>query len=150
MWSVGRLVRGVVLGGLWVTLAGARCPVLAQALNNVVRPASNANAAVFTPPAGLASGYSVSIRSDWNRPGVMQICAIDGGEDGTPNLYLRWSPARETEIAVEGNCPAKYRTALARMYSTATHAILVPLPKAGDGEVALALEDQPWKVRVSP
>ena len=70
--------------------------------------------------------------------------------NGTPNLYLRWSPARDTEIAVEGNCTAAYRTALARMYSTVTHAILIPLPKAGDGEVALALEDQPWKVRVSP
>ena len=40
MWSVGRLVRGVVLGGLWLTLAGASCPVLAQALNNLVRPAA--------------------------------------------------------------------------------------------------------------
>ncbi len=35
---------------------------------------------MFTPPAGLASGYSIAIRSDWNRPGAMQICAIDGGE----------------------------------------------------------------------
>jgi hypothetical protein len=43
-----------------------------------------------------------------------------------------------------------YRKALARMYSTATHAVVMPLPKAGEGELALALEDQPWKVRVSP
>ena len=203
MWSVGRLVRGVGFGGLWLSMTGATRPVVAQALNNVVRPAANANASVFTPPAGLASGYTVRIRSDWNRSGVMQICAIDGGEtiqgrltwtganyvgvlrreskytecgvhdagtcivsvtgsgdvqvsgqvnndDGTPNLYLRWSPARDTEIAVEGSCTAAYRAALARMYSTVTHAILIPLPKAGDGEVALALEDQPWKVRVSP
>lgn len=203
MWSVGGLVRGVGFGGLWLSMAGAWCPVAAQALSNVVRPAANANASVFTPPAGLASGYTVTIRSDWNRPGVMQICAIDGGEtvsgrltwtgakyvgvlrreskyiecgvhgaatctvyvtgsgdvqvsgqvsndEGAPTLYLRWSPARDTHIAVEGNCPAKYRTALARMYSTVTHAVLIPLPKAGDGEVALALEDQPWKVRVSP
>ena len=203
MWSVGRLVRGVGVGGLCLNMAGATRPVLAQTLSNVVRPAPNSNASVFTPPAGLASGYSIAIRSDWNRPGAMQICAIDGGESvwgrltwtgsnyvgvlrreskytecgvhgaetcivnltgsgdvqvsgqvsydaGAPNLYLRWSPARDTRITVEGNCPAKYRTALARMYSTVTHAIVIPLPKAGDGEVALALEDQPWKVRVSP
>jgi hypothetical protein len=202
MWSAGRLVRGVGFGGLWLSMAGAS-PVAAQALNNVVRPAAKANASVFTPPAGLASGYSITIRSDWNRPEVMQICAIDGGESvrgrltwtganyvgvlrresrytecgvhgaetcvvsvtgsgdvqvagqvsydaGTPSLYLRWSPARDTRIAVEGNCAATYRTALARMYRTVTHAIVIPLPKAGDGEVALALEDQPWKVRVSP
>ena len=203
MWSVGRLVRGVGFGGLWLSMAAAGKPLMAQALNNVVRPASNANASVFTPPAGLASGYTVTIRSDWNRPGVMQLCAIDGGEsvagrltwtganyvgvlrreskytecgvhgaetcivnvtgsgdvqvsgkvtseDGVPNLYLRWSPARDTQIEVAGNCPAKYRAALARMYSTVTHAVVIPLPKAGDGEVALALDDQPWKVRVSP
>jgi hypothetical protein len=203
MLSVGRWVRGVAVGGLGLSMAGAGCPVSAQALNNVVRPSANANGSVFTPPAGLASGYTITIRSDWNRPGVMQICAIDGGEsvtgrvtwtgakyvgvlrreskytecgvhgaatcivnvigsgdvqvsgqvsndDGTPNLYLRWSPARDTQIAVEGNCPAKYRSALARMYNTVTHAVFIPLPKAGDGEVAMALEDQPWKVRVSP
>ena len=203
MWSVGRLVRGVGFGGLWLSMTGAGRPVVAQALNNVVRPASSANASVFTPPAGLASGYNITVRSDWNRPGVMQVCAIDGGESvsgrltwtganyvgvlrresryvecgvhgagtctvsltgsgdvqvsgqvnnegGAPTLYLRWSPARDTRIAVEGSCPAKYRAALARMYSTVTHAVLIPLPKAGDGEMALALEDQPWKVRVSP
>jgi len=203
MWSVGRMVRGVGLGGLSLGVAGWCHPAAAQVLNNVVRPASNANASVFTPPAGLASGYSVTIRSDWNRPDVMQICAVDGGEAvsgrltwtgaayvgvfrreskyaecgvhgagrcvvtvvgsgdvqvsgevtddaGVPNLYLRWSPARDTEVEVEGNCPAAYRKALARMYSTATHAVMMPLPKAGEGEVALALDDQPWKVRVSP
>ena len=203
MWSVGRWVRGVGIGGLWLSMEGAMRPVVAQALNNVVRPSANANTSVFTPPAGLASGYNITIRSDWNRPGIMQICAIDGGESvqgrltwtgaayvgvlrreskytecgvhgaetcvvyvtgsgdvqvsgqvsydaGRPNLYLRWSPARDTRIVVEGNCPAKYRTALARMYSTVTHAILTPLPKAGDDEVTLGLEDQPWKVRVSP
>jgi hypothetical protein len=203
MWSVGRMVRGVGLGSLWLSLGGWCHPAIAQVLNNVVRPASNANASVFPPPAGLASGYSVTIRSDWNRPGVMQICAVDGGEAvtgrltwtgasyvgvfrreskytecgvhgaeqcvvtvagsgdvqvsgevkddaGVPNLYLRWSPARDTEVEVEGSCPVSYRKALSRMYSTATHAVLMPLPKAGEGEVALALEDQPWKVRVSP
>ena len=203
MWSVGGLVRGVGLFALWLGMSGAGRPVRAQALNNVVRPTSNPNASVFTPPAGLASGYDVTIQSDWNRPGIMQACAIDGGEsvsgrltwtgtnyvgvlrreskytecgvhgattcivsisgsgdvqvsgrvsneEGTPNLYLRWSPARDTRIAVEGNCPAKYRSALARMYNTVTHAVLMPLPRAGDGEVALALEDQPWRVRISP
>lgn len=203
MWSVGRLVRGVGLGGLWLASSGVCRPAMAQALNNVVRPASNANASVFTPPAGLASGYSVTIRSDWNRPGIMQLCAIDGGEsvsgrvtwtgasyvgvlrreskysecgvhgaetcivnvvgsgdvqvsgqvtteDGVATLNLRWSPARDTRIDVAGTCPQNYRTALARMYSTVTHAVLIPLPRAGDGEVALALDDQPWKVRVSP
>lgn len=203
MWSVGGLVRGVGIGALGLSMAGAGRPVVGQALNNVVRPASNANASVFTPPAGLASGYNVTIRSDWNRPGIMQMCAIDGGEtvsgrltwtganyvgvmrreskytecgvhgaetcivsvagsgdvqvsgqvssdNGIPNLYLRWSPARDTRIAVEGNCPAKYRSALARLYNTVTHAVLIPLPRVGDGDVALALEDQPWRVRVSP
>ena len=203
MWSVGRLVRGVGFGALWLCITGPLRPVQAQALNNVVRPTASANTSVFTPPAGLASGYSITIRSDWNRSGVMQICAIDGSEsiqgrvtwtganyvgvlrreskytecgvhgagncivsvtgsgdvqvsghvsndDGTPNLYLRWSPARDTRIDVEGSCPAAYRTALGRMYSTVTHAVLIPLPKAGDGEVALELEDQPWKVQVSP
>ena len=203
MWSVGRMVRGVVVGGLWLGVAGWCRPVVAQVLNNVVRPASNANASVFTPPAGLASGYLVTVRSDWNRPDVMQICAVDGGEsvtgrltwtgaayvgvfrresqysecgvhgaeqcvvhvtgsgevqvsgevtneEGVQYLYMRWSPARDTEVTVEGNCPVPYQKALARLYSTATHAVVMPLPKAGEGELALALEDQPWKVRVSP
>lgn len=203
MWSVGRMVRGVVVGGLWLGMAGWWRPLAAQVLNNVVRPASNANASVFTPPAGLASGYSVTIRSDWNRRDALQVCAVDGGEsvtgrltwtgaayvgvlrreskytecgvhgseqcvvtvvgsgdvqvsgevtnsNGAQNLYLRWSPARDTEVTVEGTCPVAYRRALARMYSTATHAVLMPLPKAGEGELVLALEDQPWKVRVSP
>ncbi len=203
MRSVGRMVRGVGLGGLWLGMAGVFCPVLAQALNNVVRPATNANAGVFTPPAGLASGYTITILSDWNRADVMHLCAVEGGESvtgrltwtgvayvgvlrrkskysecgvhgpdlctvsvagsgdvqvsgevtneaGGPLLDLRWSPARDTEVAVEGSCPARYRRALAQMYRTATHAVSVPLPKAGEGEVSLALEAQPWKVLVSP
>jgi len=203
MRSVGRMVRGVGLGGLWLGMAGVFCPVLAQALNNVVRPAINANAGVFTPPAGLASGYTITIHSDWNRADVMHLCAVEGGESvtgrltwtgvayvgvlrreskyrecgvhgpdlctvsvagsgdvqvsgevmneaGGPLLDLRWSPARDTEVAVEGSCPARYRRALAQMYRTATHAVSIPLPKAGEGEVSLALEAQPWKVLVSP
>jgi hypothetical protein len=203
MWSVGSVVRGVVVGGLWLSMAGVCRPVAAQALNNVVRPASNVNATVFTPPAGLASGYRVEIRSDWNRRAVIQVCSITGGEtvsgrlswtgaayvgvlrressyaecgvhgpetcqvtvtgsgdvqvsgevtseNGASELYLRWSPARDTRVVVAGTCPAQYRSALERMYRTTTHAVLMPLPKAGGGEVSLALEDQPWKVRVSP
>lgn len=203
MWSVGSVVRGVVIGGLWLSVAGVSRPVAAQALNNVVRPASNANSSVFTPPAGLASGYDVEILSDWNRRDIIQVCPISGGEtvsgrltwtgasyvgvlrresryaecgvhgpetcqvtvagsgdvqvsgevtneNGASGLYLRWSPARDIRVAVTGTCPAQYRSALERMYRTTTHAVLVPLPKAGGGEVSLALEDQPWKVRVSP
>ena len=198
MSSVGRMVRGVGFGGLWLSVTGVFRPVLAQALNNVVRPTSNANASVFTPPAGLASGYTVHIRSDWNRPDAIQICPIEGGEtvtgrltwtgatyvgvlrrvskyaecgvhgsetcrvsvtgsgdvqvsgevtseDGAFVLYLRWSPARDTEVNVDGSCAERYQKALARMYRTVTHAVLIPLPKAGDGEVALALEDQPFR-----
>lgn len=203
MWSAGGLVRGVGVGGLCLSLAGAWCPAGAQALNNVVRPTSNANASVFTPPAGLASGYTISIRSDWNRPGVLQACAVEGGETiagrltwtgasyvgvlrreskyaecgfhgadkcsasvvgsgdvqvagqvtsdgGASTLYLRWSPARDTRVTVDGNCPASYRSALARLYGTVTHAVVMPLPRAGDGELSLVLDDQPWKVQVSP
>ncbi len=203
MWSVGRMVRGVGAGVLGSFLAGTHRPVLAQALNNVVRPSANANASVFTPPAGLASGYTVMLRSDWNRSDVIQICAVAGGEtvagrltwtgatyvgvlrrdskyaecgvhgaetcsvsvagsgdvqvsgevknvDGALMLYLRWSPARDTQVLVEGSCPVRYRKALAQMYRTATHAVLMPLPRVGQDELALALEDQPWKVRVSP
>lgn len=203
MWSVGRMVRGVSWGGLCFSMMGVCRPAVAQALNNVVRPTSHANASVFTPPAGLASGYAVHIRSDWNRPDAVQVCPIRGGETVTGRLawtgatyvgvlrreskyaecgvhgpekcsvsvtgsgdvqvsgvvttegggfvlYLRWSPARDTEVRVEGSCPERYQTALARMYRTVTHAVLIPLPRAGDAEVALALEDQPWMVRVSP
>lgn len=203
MRSVGRMVRGVGLGGLWLSLAGVCRPAVAQVLNSVVRPTSNANASVFTPPTALASGYTVLIRSDWSRPDAISICPLQGGEtvtgrltwtgaayvgvlrreskyaecgvhgpttcsvsfrgsgdvqasgevtrdEGAPVLYLRWSPARDTEVDVEGSCPVQYRRALERMYRTATHAVLIPLPKAGDGEIALTLEDQPWKVRVSP
>ncbi len=82
--------------------------------------------------------------------GDVQVSGEVKDDEGAPALYLRWSPARDTEVEVEGSCPASYRKALARMYSTATHAVLMPLPKAGEGEVALALDDQPWKVRVSP
>jgi hypothetical protein len=197
------MVRGVVAGGLWLGFAGGWSRLTAQGLNNVVRPASNANASVFTPPAGLASGYTITIRSDWNRPGVMQLCAIQGGEtvsgrltwtgatyvgvlrresrytecgvhgaescivnlvgsgdvqvagqvtndDSVPTLHLRWSPARETRIDIQGSCPADYRNALVRMYRTVTHAVVIPLPRAGDAELSLALDDQPWKVQVSP
>ena len=203
MWSAGGWVRGVGAGVVGLILTGLSRPILAQALNNVVRPAANANASVFTPPAGLASGYTVLIQSDWNRSDVIQICSIDGGEtvagrltwtgasyvgvlrreskytecgvhgaetcivtlagsgdvqvsgevanaDGAPTLYLRWSPARETKVVIEGSCALQYRKALAKMYRTVTHAVLMPLPRAGGGEMALALEDQPWKVRVSP
>ncbi len=203
MRSVGRMVRGVGLGGLWLSMAAVCRPAVAQALNNVVRPAANANASVFTPPAGLASGYTVQILSDWNRRDAIQICEISGGEtvtgrlswtgaayvgvlrreskyaecgvhgpetcsvsvigsgdvqvsgevtndNGAPGLYLRWSPARDTKVDVEGTCSAQYRNALARMYRAATHAVVIPLPKAGHSEIALALDDQPWKVRVSP
>lgn len=203
MWSVGSVVRGVGFGGVWLSMAAISNSVEAQALNNVVRPTSNVNASVFTPPAGLASGYTVEIRSDWNRVDVVQVCPIRGGEtvsgrlswtgaayvgvlqresryaecgvhgaetcsvtvsgsgdvqvsgevtsEGTGSvLYLRWSPARDTSIDIGGTCPASYRNALERMYRTVTHAVLVPLPKAGDGEVVVALEDQPWQVRVSP
>ncbi len=203
MWSVGRMVRGVVMVGAYFGVAGLENLLVAQALNNIVRPTVNAHASVFTPPAGLASGYTVLIRSDWNRPGVIQVCPVDGTEtvsgrlswtgsayvgvlrressyaecgvhgpanctvkvagsgdvqvsgavtsdDGTPALALRWSPARDTRIDVEGTCPAHYRKALERMYSTVTHSVLIPLPLAGQGEITLALEDQPWSVRVSP
>jgi len=203
MWSVGRMVHGVGLGGLWLCMAAVCRPVMAQALNNVVRPATNANVGVFTPPAGLASGYTIAIHSDWNRADVMHLCAVEGGESvtgrltwtgvayvgvlrresrytecgvhgpemctvnvvgsgdvqvsgevmseaGGPLLDLRWSPARDTEVMVEGSCPARYRRALAQMYRTATHTVSIPLPKAGGGEVSLALEAQPWKVQVSP
>ena len=203
MRSAGRMVRGGVAGGVWLGLSGVWSHLAAQALSNVVRPSASANASVFTPPAGLASGYSIIIHSDWNRPGVMQVCSIEGGEtisgrltwtgatyvgvlrresrytecgvhgaescivhvvgsgdvqvagqvtneDGVPNLYLRWSPARETRIEVEGNCPAAYRNALSRMYRTVTHAVVIPLPRAGSAGLSLALDDQPWKVQVSP
>ena len=203
MRSVGRLVRGVGFGGLWLSMAGVCRPAAAQALNNVVRPTASANASAFTPPAGLASGYTVRILSDWSRPDAIKICPLQGGEtvsgrlswtgaayvgllrreskysecgvhgpetcsvsvsgsgevqasgevttdNGAPALYLRWSPARDIEVVVEGSCPERYRKALARMYRTETHAVLLPLPRAGDGEITQALEDEPWKVRVSP
>lgn len=202
MWSAGSLVRSVGLGVIALAMGAAR-PAMGQALGNVMLPAANPNASIFTPPVGLASGYDISIRSDWNRPGVVQACAVEGGEtivgrltwtgasyvgvlqrdsryaecgmhgneactvdlqgsgevqvagdvrneEGSSMLYLRWSPARETQVTVAGGCAASYREALARMYRTVTHVVAVPLPKAGEPAVSLALEDQPWVVSVSP
>ena len=63
--------------------------------------------------------------------GDVQVSGQVNNDEGTPNLYLRWSPARDTEIAVEGNCTAAYRTALARMYSTVTHADTDPAAEGG-------------------
>jgi hypothetical protein len=70
-------------------------------------------------------------------------------ENGTA-LELRWSPARGTRVAVEGDCPKAYRDGLARLYRTVTHSVLLPLPNAGAAPVEVALDDQPWKVKVSP
>jgi hypothetical protein len=203
MWSVGGRTTVLVFGAVLLGSAGAVRPLSAQALSNVIRPAVTGNNNLFTPPAGLASSYAITITSDWNRPGIVQACQVSGTETvegrltwtgsayvgvlertskyaecgmhgpdecvvqvngsggvqvaavpvddrGTPSLQLRWTPARNTKVDVTGSCTAKYREALLQLYRTTTHVITVPVPKVGQGEVALALEEQPWAVRVSP
>ena len=75
-----------------------------------------------------------------------QVSYDDRGTEPVPALVA----GAEYQGGREGVLPGDVPEALARMYSTTTHVIMIPLPKAGDGEVALALEDQPWTVRVSP
>ena len=55
---VGRQVwfAALALVALWLSMAGWCRPAMAQALNNVVRPASNANASVFTPTGRAGVG----------------------------------------------------------------------------------------------
>ena len=202
MRLAGGWVRGAGLGVVALILGAVR-PVVGQALGNVMLPATNPNANMFVPPAGLPSGYELTIRSDWNRPGIAQACAVQGGEtiaghltwtgasyvgvlqrdsryaecgmhgneactvevtgsgevqvagevhreDGEPTLFLRWSPARETRVTVAGGCASSYREALARLYRTVTHVVVMPLPRAGAPAMVVALEDQPWVVSVSP
>jgi hypothetical protein len=203
MWSVGGRTTILVFGALMLGSAGAGRPLSAQALSNLIRPATTSNNSAFTPPAGLASSYAITVSSDWNRPGTVQACQVLGGETvegrltwtgsayvgvlertsrytecgmhgpeecvvhvagsggvqvaaepvddrGVPSLQLRWSPARNTKVDVTGDCSPQYRVALAQLYRTTTHVITLPVPKVGQGEIALALEEQPWAVRVSP
>lgn len=65
-------------------------------------------------------------------------------------LELRWSPARGTRVVVEGDCPKAYRDGLARLYRTVTHSVVLPLPDAGAPTLEVVLDEQPWKVKVSP
>jgi hypothetical protein len=74
--------------------------------------------------------------------------AIDSG--GGRALDLRWSPARATQVVVEGDCRKAYRDGMARLYRTVTHSILLPLPEPGSGSLEQQLDDYPWKVKVSP
>ncbi len=202
MRSVGRWFGAAVF--LVLVVPGGHTPLMAQGLNNVVRPTANANPSVFTPPPGLPSSYQVELASAWNRADVVQVCQLEGGEtirgritwtganyvgvlerqtrvsecgvhgsetctvqvtgsgevqaageptaldDGQPALALRWSPARGTRIAIEGDCTAAYREALARMYRTASHLVVIPVPSVGHDPVAVMLDDQPWSVKVSP
>lgn len=67
-----------------------------------------------------------------------------------PALELRWSPARGTRVEVEGDCPKAYRDGLARLYRTVTHSALIPIPHVGAEPMEVVLDDQPWKVKVSP
>ena len=159
MWSVGRMVRGVGLGGLWLSMAGACRPVVAQALNNVVRPTCQRERerlhAARRPGLGLHRAHPERLepagrdlrsarcrvakrspgRLTWTgaayvgcaaagvevrrvrrarrrdvqrqRPGSgdVQVSGEVTRDKGAPGLYLRWSPARDTEVDVEGSCP---------------------------------------------
>lgn len=188
--------------GIWLLGQGTASPVAGQVLNNAIRPVVESNASVFTPPAGLARVYQVELTSTWDRPDMVRVCEVTGGEsikgrlvwtgatwvgvlrrettlmecgvhaaeqcsirmsgegevqasgelvaaDG-PALELRWSPARGTRVVVEGDCPKAYRDGLARLYRTVTHSVLLPLPNAAAAPVEVVLDDQPWKVKVSP
>jgi hypothetical protein len=200
MRSVGRWV-GAAVFGVWLLGQGAS-PVAGQGLNNAIRPVVESNASVFTPPTGLARVYHIELTSTWNRPDIVRVCEVQGGEtisgqlvwtgatyvgvlrrettlmecgvhaahpcsvrmsgegdvqaSGEPvsehgaALELRWSPARGTRIAVEGDCPRAYRDGLARLYRTVTHSVLLPLPNAGAAPLDVVLDNQPWKVKVSP
>jgi len=202
MRSVGGWIRAAVF--LVLVVLGGHTPLMAQGLNNVVRPTANANPSVFTPPPGLPASYQVQLASAWDRPDIIQVCRLEGGEtisgrvtwtgtnyvgllrrqtnviecgvhatdsctvqvtgsgevqaageptafdDGRPGLMLRWSPARETRVVAEGTCAEAYRDALARMYRTTSHMVLIPVPRVGHDPVAEMLDDQPWSVKVSP
>ncbi|MCU0621160.1 MAG: hypothetical protein MUC69_06640, partial [Gemmatimonadales bacterium] len=68
-------------------------------------------------------------------------------EDDRWVLEFRWTPAREVEVQVEGDCPAAYRDALERLYRTATQRVVFELPPA-NATVRAELDPWPWAVRV--
>lgn len=193
--------RALAVLGIWLLGQGAS-PVSGQALNNVVRPVVESNAAFFTPPGGLARAFHVELTSTWDRPDIVRVCEVAGGEtikgrlswtgaawvgvlqrettltecgvhatescqvrmrgagevqasgelaggEGAV-LELRWSPAHSTRVQVDGDCPKAYRDGLARLYRTVTHSVVIPVPAAGAAPLEMALDDQPWKVKVSP
>jgi hypothetical protein len=178
-------------------VAGAASNANAQATDrsNPLRAAGS----VFTPPSGLASSYRVRLVSEWNRPGVVAPCPLEGGEtidgdlawtgtqyegmlrrttryrecavhgrtcvvtvDGSADVHasgavepggegwemsLRWSPARDVQVEVGGDCPASYRDGLERLYRTTTQRVVFALPEPGR-VIDAALDPSPWAVRV--
>ena len=86
------------------------------------------------------------------------VVAVEGGADvhaagevetGDAGwlLSLRWSPARDVHVQVDGDCPAAYREGLARLYRTTTQRVAFELPPP-NGFTETALDPSPWLVRV--
>jgi hypothetical protein len=71
---------------------------------------------------------------------------VEAGENGWV-LALRWTPARDVRVAVDGDCPASYREGLERLYRETTQAVAFELPPP-NGFVEAALDPWPWVVRV--
>ena len=90
--------------------------------------------------------------------GPMCTVVIEGGaevqaagelvwEAGRWLLELRWTPARDVAVRIDGDCPASYREGLERLYRTATHRVAFELPPA-NGIVTAELDPYPWAVEV--
>ena len=190
-----RHVRALPLAMVLVAGSAQNARSQAPARNNPVRPVSS----VFTPLPGLAGTYHVLLTSQWDRPGIVAPCPIQGHETvegtlvwtgtiyegmlrrstryqecavhgqtclvkveggaevqaagevaregGEWVLSLRWTPARDVRVAVEGDCPPTYRARLAQLYRTASQRVAFELPPP-NGLRELALDPWPWMVRV--
>ncbi len=67
-----------------------------------------------------------------------------------PTLHLRWGAdgGGRTSIKVQGDCAPVFQQSLENLYLSATRALEIPLPAAGDLGIPVRLEDFGWIVAV--
>jgi len=91
---------------------------------------------------------SLTLRSTGTVSAIGEVRPFTNGWTG-PLLELHWSAAiPDTDVVVDGDCPASFNEALRRMYVGVRHALEFQLPVAGEGHLSQRLEDYGWVVEI--
>jgi hypothetical protein len=95
---------------------------------------------------GAASACALTLTSSGPVEAKGELLA-DGADGAAPVVELTWSAAAgASEVAIHGDCPARFNDSLRRMYLGVSHTLEFPLPLAGEGARTVHLEDYGWIV----